>query len=1730
MQRIKQKLHMNKNRVARLGLLCFGLLWMTCVQGQKDLSNRGKEFWVSYPFNWFFENGNSQEMVLYFSAEEDAVVTLTSHVGANTWTRTYTVPAGTVTISDYIPKSGLYDSRLYDFAYPAGNGGQGVYNKAIHIESTTPIVAYAHYIGSATSGASMLFPVEAYGYVYTTLNNKNFYGSQPANTYFYVMASHDNTVVEITPKVLTRSELPAAPGGRPAGAPFTVTLNRGQSFQAIARVTAGDLTGSKIRSIANSAGVCYPIAVFAGTSRTGLACSGNGGSGDFIMQQCFPSQAWGKRYFTAPTSNSTGANSFMTNIYRILVKDPTTVVKRNGTQIPIGTLIGGDYYEYNSGTADYIEADKPIMVAQYMPSTGGCPNTSGDGDPEMIYISPIEQATKRVGFYRNDEENINTNYLTLIIPNDGTALSSLRIDGDPLSAIPAVQRHTYTHPQNSRYTVVVRRWLASKSQSVVSSDSAFTSITYGIGSVESYGYNGGTLINNLNAYSSIQNPLDPTHPQHEFTCEQTPVTISALMAYQPTRMEWKLSTLAGIVTPAADVIDNSPTSTGTQLVNGVTYYKYTLPGTYLFNTPGEHEIPILATHPSIENCNNTEEVKIYIEVKPKPKADFSIDHPTGCSLDTVFLHAVNATTDGFTLNTWNWSFPGGATTTGKDTLHVFAAGAAQPVTLSVVTAEGCASDTTKDITVFAPPVSAVAVAPPVICEDNTVNFTPTASYAGPVAVNGWYWNFGNGNTADLTTATPATVTYPDYGNYTVKHVVRVSPLCVSDTVETIVNVHAKPRVDIAYPAGCLPVTGEVQFTNNTTTPDGQTLTSHSWNFGDANATPANPNTSAAVSPTHIYTAYGNYDINYIVTSSEGCVKDTIIKATFNVSPVLDFPAVAAVCENQAAFALPAVTVTNGVPGTGAFSGAGVDASNGTFNPATAGAGSHVVTYTFTSTANCVITATRTIVVHPRPTAAFTIPAGACLPASGQVTFDNTSTIVGEDPATLTWSWNFDDPAATPANPNTSTAFEPSHNFQEGSYDISLEAVSQNGCRHTITSTQAFALTPVVTYPALAGICVNEAAVSVATATATVGGVPQTGGTYSGPGTTAAGMFDPAAAGAGIHTITYSFTSAGGCPSTATSTIEVYAKPVAAFTFPSGCLAADGSLQFTSTSTGATSWSWMFDDPNASSGNDNTSALENPVHRFREGTYDIELEVGSADGCRDKTTVQAVLGVTPVVTYPALSNVCESAPAFSIASATATVAGVTQTGGTYSGPGTTAAGMFNPATAGSGTHTITYSFTSAGGCTSTITSTINVYPRPVASFTATPGVCLNDDVTFQSTSTISSGAIQTWNWNLGNSSAPSYTNDAPFDVTYATAGNYTVQLTAVSDQNCTSLPVSQTITVHPLPVASFTPPGDICLPGSASFTNTSTGAATYLWNFGDGTGTSTVKDPSYTYAGAGSYPVTLTAYSSFGCEHTSAPVVVDDFYEKPVANFAVNPSELCQGTNTDFINQSTNNVGTITSWKWDFDDGSPVFTSANPVKQFANPGTYDVTLTVSNNAGCVSDPFVRTVRVHLQPKIDAGRSFVVPMGTPVRFEATANSQSLTFNWTPAAGLDNATILNPTITATADQVYTLTATGDYNCTATDELTVKILKPIRVPNVFSPNGDNIHDRWLIPNLTDYPGATVEIFNRYGQQVFYTVGYNTPWDGTYKGKDVPVGTYYYVIKLENGFKPQTGSVTVIR
>jgi gliding motility-associated-like protein len=87
--------------------------------------------------------------------------------------------------------------------------------------------------------------------------------------------------------------------------------------------------------------------------------------------------------------------------------------------------------------------------------------------------------------------------------------------------------------------------------------------------------------------------------------------------------------------------------------------------------------------------------------------------------------------------------------------------------------------------------------------------------------------------------------------------------------------------------------------------------------------------------------------------------------------------------------------------------------------------------------------------------------------------------------------------------------------------------------------------------------------------------------------------------------------------------------------------------------------------------------------------------------------------------------------------------------------------------------------------------------------------------------------------------------------------------------------------------------------------------------------------------------------------------------------------------------------------------------------------------------------------------------------------------------------------------------------------------------IPNAISPNNDGKNDVWKLDFITlVYPEATVQVFNRWGQELFYSVGYGIPWGGEFEGQPVPDGTYYYVINLNDASEPEPfkGAILVLK
>lgn len=173
--------------------------------------------------------------------------------------------------------------------------------------------------------------------------------------------------------------------------------------------------------------------------------------------------------------------------------------------------------------------------------------------------------------------------------------------------------------------------------------------------------------------------------------------------------------------------------------------------------------------------------------------------------------------------------------------------------------------------------------------------------------------------------------------------------------------------------------------------------------------------------------------------------------------------------------------------------------------------------------------------------------------------------------------------------------------------------------------------------------------------------------------------------------------------------------------------------------------------------------------------------------------------------------------------------------------------------------------------------------------------------------------------------------------------------------------------------------------------------------------------------------------------------------------------------------------------------------------------------VATNGSCIDKDSI-TVNVNALPIVDAGPFVSIPtLATAPIGGSPTSLTGVTYNWSPGLFLDNPTGANPTTSTTVTTIYTVTVADANGCLNSDTVTVFVYPEIKIPNGFSPNGDGKNDVWQIDLIYQFPDCEVEVYNRWGEQLFYSKGYTVPFNGQYKGKDLPVGTYYYIINLNH-------------
>jgi gliding motility-associated-like protein len=318
--------------------------------------------------------------------------------------------------------------------------------------------------------------------------------------------------------------------------------------------------------------------------------------------------------------------------------------------------------------------------------------------------------------------------------------------------------------------------------------------------------------------------------------------------------------------------------------------------------------------------------------------------------------------------------------------------------------------------------------------------------------------------------------------------------------------------------------------------------------------------------------------------------------------------------------------------------------------------------------------------------------------------------------------------------------------------------------------------------------------------------------------------------------------------------------------------------------------------------------------------------------------------------------------------------------------------------------------------------------------------------------------------------------------------------------------------------------------------------TYVWDFGDASPQVTSVNPTHWYtSGVGPFTVRLSVTSIAvpvlnggvqGC-NSFKDSLLKTIHPQPKAGYVPSKPSVCIGDNVIFTDNSTGG-GIIQQSFWNMGDGTGIHPTGGPLDYTYRdtlPSPFKIIYYAQDNFGCYSDTIPGTYYVYPYPHPNAGPDKRVLEGGSVQLEASAYGIEPQYAWTPVQFLTDSKSLRPrVVNPSTDMTYRLTVTGKGGCERSDEVFVQLLKFPAIPNTFTPNGDGINDQWRIDYLNTYPDNRVQIFTRAGKLVFESRGYNTPWDGTLKGKPLPFDTYYYIIEPGNGRDPITGYVTIIK
>lgn len=503
------------------------------------------------------------------------------------------------------------------------------------------------------------------------------------------------------------------------------------------------------------------------------------------------------------------------------------------------------------------------------------------------------------------------------------------------------------------------------------------------------------------------------------------------------------------------------------------------------------------------------------------------------------------------------------------------------------------------------------------------------------------------------------------------------------------------------------------------------------------------------------------------------------------------------------------------------------------------------------------------------------------------------------------------------------------------------------------------------------------------------------------------------------------------------TYQVNAAIVVDFTFTTVCQGSQTTLTSTSVASGgATIISWEWDLDGDGQFDDATGPSVDTVFATA-GNHNVGLLV-TTDMDPPTSRYNPFVEVLPVpIADFAAPDVCEGTVSALADQSTISSGSITSWewdldgNGTYETPaGSIIANDFGSA----GGYPVGLQVTSDQGCQSTTSETVVVDPMPTVEFSVSE-VCLGDDTELTASSTISSGQVTDYDWELNGNGF--FDDAAGEQITnqFSADGDYQIGLKVTSDQGCVN-DTFQLVTIAPFPFVGFLT-DDACQEQPIDFTNITNnvvGTIGYDWTFG-GEGTSTDFEPTFTFTGAGTITVQLIGITSYGCADTMTQTI--EVFPTPEADFTF--TEVCHGEQTFFTNVTDPKGSTIQNYQWEFGDLN-TDGGSDPVHFYQQPGTYSVTMVAYTTDGC-RDTVEHDVNVWNLP------TPVIASNGPFDF-CEGESAELTVTPAGVSRLWSTGGLTPTITVDTTGVYQVQITDQNGCVGSTQVGV--------------------ESWLLPELT--------------------------------------------------------------